>query len=68
MLKRNLLSTLLILSAVLAVSAQHVSFEFSDGIGNGPLKAKMERQVSALLTAINKAAAQNTDIDRKSVV
>lgn len=67
MLKRNLLSTLLILSAVLAASAQHVSFEFSDGIGNGPLKAKMERQVSALLTAINKAAAQNTDINYSGI-
>lgn len=40
-----------------------VTFEFSDGIEPSALKTKMERQASALLTAINKAAASGSDID-----
>ena len=40
-----------------------VQFEFSDGIEPGSLKSKMERQVCNLLTAINRAAANNTAIN-----
>lgn len=55
---------LLTFTAMLGLKAQEpVTFEFSDGINEGALKTKMERQVSALLTAINKAAATNTPIN-----
>lgn len=59
----------LIVSALAAFSmgAQNVSFEFSDGIDPGPLKSKMERQVSNLLTAINNAAASGTDINYSGI-
>lgn len=40
-----------------------VTFEFCDGIEASALKTKMEKQVSALLTAINKAAARGGDIN-----
>lgn len=46
-----------------SVYAQQVAFEFSDGIDEGPLKAKMESQMSALLTAINAANATGGDIN-----
>jgi len=40
-----------------------VHFEFSDGIEDYALKSKMERQISALLTAINRAETNNSDIN-----
>lgn len=56
---------LFVLAAVFAgVRAQDaVTFEFSDGIEASALKTKMEKQVGQLLTAINRAAANNTDIN-----
>ena len=55
---------ILCLLGCLTIYAQDVvSFEFSGGIGNGALKTKMERQVSNLLTAINRAETYNTDIN-----
>lgn len=48
----------------IGIQAQdQVTFEFSDGIANPTLKAKMERQVSKLLTAINTAATSNYGIN-----
>lgn len=47
----------------MAASANAVSFQFSDGIDEGALKAKMEKQVSLLLTAINEAAEAGADIN-----
>lgn len=41
------------------VSAQEVSFHFTDGIYNAALKSRMERNASTLLTEINQAAEQN---------
>ena len=46
-----------------ATHAQTVAFEFSDGIENGGLKQKMERNISSLLTAINEANTNNGDIN-----
>lgn len=51
------------LLASLTVCAQQVTFEFSDGIDEGQLKTKMERQMSVLLTAINAANTANGDIN-----
>ena len=49
---------------VLTIQAQdEVYFEFSDGISNQNLKSKMERQLSTLLTAINRAESSNSDIN-----
>ena len=58
---------LLAIFACLGASAQDVSFQFSDGIDNKRLKEKMESQLSALLTAINTAAANNTDINYSGI-
>lgn len=44
-----------------------VVFEFSDGIENGMLKTKMEQQVSKLLTAINQAESNQTDINYRDI-
>lgn len=40
-----------------------VHFEFSDGIEDFALKSKMEQQISALLTAINRAESNNSNIN-----
>lgn len=61
-MKRHILYMLAFLAS-LGAGAQQVSFQFSDGIENSPLKSKMEKQVSALLTAINSAATKGTDIN-----
>lgn len=56
--------TILALCCFTATQAQdQVTFEFSDGVTNPTLKAKMERQVSQLLSAINTAATRNYDIN-----
>lgn len=44
---------------VMSISAQEVSFHFTDGIYNATLKSRMEHNVSALLTEINQAAEQD---------
>ena len=62
-MKKLLLITLLLFGSIAFYAQDVVSFEFSGGIGNGALKTKMERQVSNLLTAINRAEAYNTDIN-----
>ena len=58
------LFTVLALCCFTVTQAQdQVTFEFSDGIASPTLKAKMERQVSILLSAINTAASRNYDIN-----
>lgn len=54
---------IIMLLATASVYAQQVTFEFSDGIDDGPLKTKMEQQMSALLTAINTANTAGGDIN-----
>lgn len=54
----SLLTTLLVVTA----TAQEVSFHFTDGIYNAGLKAKMERNVSALLNEINAAAGEGRNL------
>lgn len=51
------------LFVMLSGYAQKVNFEFSDGIEEGTLKTKMERQMSSLLSAINEANAVNADVN-----
>jgi len=63
-MKRHLIFLLFLAALFNGASAQEtVTFEFSDGIEASALKSKMEKQVSALLTAINRAAARGTDIN-----
>lgn len=54
-------------SALQAQDDNSVLFEFSDGIENMTLKAKMEKQLMNLLTAINTAEAMGTDINYSNV-
>lgn len=44
-----------------------VRFVFKDGIGNGPLKEKMESNISQLLTEINGAGFSNTNINLSNI-
>ena len=67
-MKKLLLFTFaLLLSAPIMRANDEVTFEFSQGI-SGPLKAKMEQQISKFLTAINRAAsAGNSEINFSGV-
>ena len=56
---RKLLLIFMVLLLCVSVSAQEVSFHFTDGIYNAALKSRMERNASSLLTEINQAAEQN---------
>lgn len=49
----------MVLLLCVSVSAQEVSFHFTDGIYNAALKSRMEHNASTLLTEINQAAEQN---------
>lgn len=63
-----LLVGLLTVSSGIRLCAQDaVHFEFSDGIEDPTLKSKMELQISALLTAINRAETNHSDINFSSV-
>lgn len=55
---KKTVSIIVMLLATVMLSAQGVSFHFTDGIYNEALKAKMEKNVAALLTEINEASAQ----------
>lgn len=56
---RKLLLVFVGLLMTVSLSAQEVSFHFTDGIYNAALKSRMERNASTLLTEINQAAEQN---------
>ena len=62
-MKKIIVIALLIMGSMTLHAQDAVSFEFSDGIDNPSLKATMERQISGLLTAINRAESNNTDIN-----
>lgn len=64
-MKRYIFLFALLLS--LTAEAGTVTFQFSDGIDNGSLKTKMERQISALLSAINAAADAHSDINYSGI-
>lgn len=65
---KKYLTLLLVALAFGSMRAQQtVAFEFCDGIEASALKTKMEKQVSALLTAINRAAASNSDINYSGI-
>ena len=72
-MKKSLLALALLsiftfhLSPHSALRAQdEVNFEFSDGI-EGPLKQRMEQNVSCLLTAINRAQSTGKDINYSGI-
>ena len=54
-MKKILILLLIVCYSQQTWSQDEVNFEFSDGIKNPALKQRMERQMSMLLTAINKA-------------
>lgn len=54
-MRRTFIALLLLCTALCGWSQDEVNFEFSDGISNAVLKQRMERQLSLLLTAINRA-------------
>ena len=62
-MNKALVIALFIMGALTLHAQDDVKFEFSSGIENTYLKNKMERQVSNLLTAINRAETYGTDID-----
>lgn len=65
---RKLIIIALVIAGGLTLHAQDaVSFRFSDGIENSYLKTTMERQVSNLLTAINRAETYNMDVNYSGV-
>jgi len=65
---KKILLLMLLFTQVFVVYAQdEVNFEFSDGISNVTLKSKMEQQLSTLLTAINRAESNNSDINFRGV-
>lgn len=66
-MKKIFLLALLIMGGMSLKAQDQVNFEFSDGINNSTLKNKMERQISALLTAINRAESSNSDINYSGI-
>lgn len=67
-MKKTIVFALFIIMGSLALHAQdEVNFEFSDGIDNLTLKSTMERQISNLLTAINRAESRNSDINYSGI-
>ena len=59
---KKFVCTFLMAFTAIAVIAQQSTFRFTDGIYNTTLKTKMERDVSALLTEINKAAGEGRSL------
>ncbi len=66
-MKKIVLALFLITSICDAYAQDNVHFEFSDGIQNGSLKSKMERQVMQLLSAINRAESSGKDINFSNI-
>lgn len=52
----------LFLSMMLGVTAQNVTFTFKSGINNSSLRQSLERNVSSLLSEINRAANGNMEV------
>lgn len=59
-MKKILFAIFLIGCSIVINATDEVTFEFSEGI-QGPLKTKMEQQLSKFLTAINRAATSESD-------
>lgn len=66
-MKESLVIALLLIGSLTIQAQNAVSFNFSGGIENSYLKSLMERQVSNLLTAINRAETHNTSIDYSTI-
>lgn len=62
-----LLIALLFVSGTSLHAQNEVLFEFSDGIDDPGLKNRIEKQISKLLTAINKAEAASSDINYSGI-
>lgn len=61
---KKIFAIVLFCTACVMLHAQDaVHFEFSDGIEDYALKRKMEQQISALLTAINRAESNSSNIN-----
>lgn len=66
-MKKILFLALLIMGSMSLKAQDQVNFEFSDGIDNLALKSTMERQISNLLTAINRAESTGSDINYSGI-
>ena len=66
-MKRLFIALTLLMASFCGYAQDKVSFEFSDGIENRDIKARMETNVSRLLTAINRAESTNQDINYSGV-
>lgn len=62
-MKKLFVSIIMVLFTLGSYAQDEVNFEFSDGIANAALKAKMEQQLCRLLTAINRAESTGSDIN-----
>jgi len=58
-MKKVLLIFLLLVRTINLLAQDEVTFEFENGV-EGALKTRMEKQISSLLTAINRAASANS--------
>ena len=66
-MKKALVIALFVMGSMALHARDVVRFEFSGGIEDACLKTKMERQVSNLLTAINRAETYGTDINYSGI-
>ena len=64
---KKFVNTFLMAFTTIAVIAQQATFRFTDGIYNTTLKTKMEHNVSALLTEINKAAGEGRSLQLSGI-
>jgi len=62
-MKKIFAIVLFCMACVMLHAQDAVHFEFSDGIEDYALKRKMEQQISALLTAINRAESNSSNIN-----
>lgn len=66
-MKKALVISLLLMCSMTIHAQYFVNFEFSGGIDDLYLKAKMESQISKLLTAINRAETYDTSINYSGI-
>lgn len=66
-MKKALVIALFVMGSIALHAQDVVRFEFSGGIENSYIKTKMERQVSNLLTAINRAETYGTDVNYSGI-
>ena len=64
---RQLLATFLLAFCTLNSGAQDIKVTISDGISNLPVKQRMEKGISQLLSEINRACAQERSLQLDNI-